>query len=286
MYIICESGSTKADWVLVENNNVLHTDTIGINPLFHDSDTIMKIIESSQLLNENKNAIKHVYFYGASCSNTERINKVSSVLKTIFTNSEHIDVKHDMDGAVYAVADPGKWSIVNILGTGSNSCLYDGQNIIDQRGGNGYIISDEAGGAYFGKLLCGDFLRNDLPTTMMHYFKDELKLNKDTLIQQIYKEPNANVYLASFASCLSLFKDELYVENLIRFGFNDFLLKHVCKFKSYKDIPTHFIGSIAYIFSSLLKDQCDIHHVILGNVIRKPIDGLLRYHNQKYNTTP
>jgi N-acetylglucosamine kinase-like BadF-type ATPase len=278
MIIICESGSTKADWILINKESKYQTDTIGINPLFHNENQIMDIIKSNELLISKSGEISKIFFYGTSCSNEDKVNRVSNALKSVFTNAQIVEVKHDLDGAAFAVSKTVEISIVNIIGTGSNSCLFDGKKIIDQIGGNGYILSDEASGAYFGKRLCGDYLIKMMPTEIIHYFEDELKVDRDIIINKVYREPNANVYLASYAHILSKFSDTEYIQQLIYSGFDEFMKKHVCRFDNFEKYPVHFIGSIAFYCKDILNKVCIDNHAQLGNIIQKPIEGLVNYH--------
>lgn len=280
MLVICESGSTKADWVLIENENKTYTETIGINPLFHDLDKIKSILDANQLLIEKAAKVSKIFFYGTSCSSAERIGRVTTSLKAFFTNAKIVEVRHDLDGAAYSVAKNNETSIVNIIGTGSNSCLFDGTNIIDQIGGNGFILSDEASGAYFGKRICGDYLIKIMPVEMRNYMEQEMNITRDEIMNKVYREPNANVYLASYSKLLSQFSENEYVIQLIHSGFDEFFKKHVCRFKNYEQYPVHFIGSIAHYFKPILAQVCKENQAILGNIIQKPIEGLIEYHQK------
>ena len=278
MLVICESGSTKADWVLIENNNKIYTETIGINPLFHDLTKIKSILESNTILVENASHVTKIFFYGTSCSSAERIGRVTQSLQAFFKNAQLVDVRHDLDGAAYSVAKSSETSIVNIIGTGSNSCLFNGTNIIDQIGGNGFILSDEASGAYFGKRICGDYLIKMMPLEMRTFMEQEMNVSRDEIMNKVYREPNANVYLASYSKLLSQFSENEYVIKLIHSGFDEFFKKHVSRFSQYEQYPVHFIGSIAYYFKPILAQVCVENKAILGNIIQKPIEGLITYH--------
>ena len=278
MMIICESGSTKADWAIVKNvGEITYTESIGINPLFHDVDFIVAELSKNALLSAQKDAPMEIHYYGTSCSAEVRNQIIRNGLGAFFKHAT-IEVSHDLDGAVYAVAKKGTPAIVNILGTGSNSCFYDGTAITQQIGGNGFIISDEASGAYFGKVLIGDYLNHLLPKNIEQYMTDELGLTRDELLDNIYKKPNANVYLSQFTKVYSLFKNEAYVQETLMDGFVLFIDKHISRFPYYEQVPTHFIGSIAFHFKEILKAACESQLVNFGNVIQRPLDGLLQYH--------
>ena len=281
MMIICESGSTKADWAIVQDDNqIIYTETVGINPLFHDGAFIYSELAKNASLATIKDAPVSIFYYGTSCSSPARNKIVQDGLASFFTKAHSIEVQHDLDGAVFAVATRGVPSMVSILGTGSNACFYDGQVITQQIGGNGFIISDEASGAYFGKVLIGDFLNELVPANMHRYMKEEMHLTRDILIDSIYRKPNANVYLAQFTKVLTLFKKETYVQTILRAGFQLFVRKHICRFPNYQQYPAHFIGSIAYHFQDILSQVCNEERVVVGNIIQKPMDGLVKFHIQ------
>lgn len=282
MMIICESGSTKADWAIVQDDNhTIYTETVGINPLFHDGIFIYNELAKNAALAAIKDAPVSIFYYGTSCSSPSRNKIVQDGLANFFTKARAIEVQHDLEGAVFAVATQGEPSMVSILGTGSNACLYDGQQIAQQIGGNGFIISDEASGAYFGKVLIGDFLNELVPANMLRHMKEEMQLTRDTLIDAIYRKPNANVYLAQFTKVLTLFKEETYVQTILREGFQLFVRKHLCRFPGHAQYPAHFIGSIAYHFQDMLREVCAEQAIIVGNIIQKPMDGLVKFHKPK-----
>ncbi|MBR9860009.1 hypothetical protein GYB22_04545 [bacterium] len=275
MILIADSGSTKCDWVLIDQDQSrIDTKSAGINPYFQDQKAIRKIIESDETLYINRGKITKVYFYGAGCSSDTLKARVASSLKTVFYNLTEIIVDHDMAGAAFALAD-GKPGICCILGTGSNSILYDGQNLVEQIPSSGFILGDEGSGAYFGKLLASKWLYKSLPDELQENFGNTFSLTKDAILNFVYREANPNRYLAQFAQFLSQQRDHPYIQQLIKRGFSEFLAIHVWCYKNFRNYPVHFTGSIAFHFQDELREVSRIHGIKIGNTIKTPIEGMV-----------
>ncbi len=275
MLLIADSGSTKCDWVFVVDETEQAFFTMGFNPFFHDSNKIESEISKNQGLTAVANQVKKLYYYGASVSSTDRAQIVINALKNVFKNAE-IQVDHDMIGSVYATCGtaPG---IACILGTGSNSCYFDGKNISEKVPALGYILGDEGSGSWLGKRLLRDFLYHDLPADLENDLK-ATGLEKEIVFENIYKKPNVNVYLASFARFLGPRQNIPYVKQIIKEGFEAFVKVHVCKFDDYKNVPVHFVGSVAYFSKDILAEVCQEYGLKLGVVTNEPIRGLVQYH--------
>lgn len=279
MLLIAESGSTKTNW-LTETNE-LH-ETIGFNPLFFTSQNIVDELDRHEGLVRISTAVQTVYFYGASCSSDERKQVVYNALRTFFTSATQIVVDHDMTAAAYATCgnQPG---IACILGTGSNSCLFDGKKIVEDGPtlGLGYILGDEGSGAYFGKKLLARFLYKELPPATQHILQHEYRLEKNAIYEAVYKKPHANVYLAGFAKVMSDSPDKEYMTKLAEEGFTEFFEHNVCCYKSYQNFPVHFVGSIAFHFLPALQKVAAKFGASLGIVDKNPVHRLLQYHLQR-----
>ena len=228
-----------------------------------------------------RNRVEFIYYYGTGCSSSDRKLMVKEVLESVFTNAR-IKVEHDLDGAVYATAGSGL-SSVNILGTGSNSCLCDGYKIIDQRGGQGYILGDEAGGAWFGIRIVTDWLDGIMEGALKQHLDVQAGFDRNHILQHVYKQPNANVFLSSFAPLLITFKEDSYVQNLMRYGFEYFITRYLLKYPDHTNYPAHFIGSLAYYHRDILESSLSLYGIKSGNILRKPMDGLIQYHLQQLN---
>jgi N-acetylglucosamine kinase-like BadF-type ATPase len=277
MKLIADSGSTKCDWQVVKDKtSFLFTHTNGINPFFHDESTIETFIRENNELTEVADQITHIFFYCAGGSNTDLNVRVENGLKSVFTNAE-IVVDHDLVGAAQSTWD-GHPGITCILGTGSNTVYFDGEKMREEVPALAYILGDEGSGSYFGKKLLADYLYNNLPKELDNVLRYELKLTKNEILENVYMKPYANVYLAGFMKLIHQFLHLDYISDMIAEGMNRFLRTHVMCFKEYKEVPVHFIGSVAYFFSDQLQKEAEKLGINIGTISKKPIDGLVDYH--------
>lgn len=278
MILIADSGSTKCDWILMDSSGKRYGSfsSMGFNPYFHNEDLIEKELKAHPSIASQANEVKVVFFYGAGCS-TDKLNSIIvRGLTRVFVNAK-IHVDHDLVGAAYSTYD-GNPAISCILGTGSNSCFFDGEKIYEEVPSLAYILGDEGSGSYFGKRLLREFYYKKLPLEIHQAFAKEFTLTKDEFISRIYNQPNANVYLASFMKFIGKFSDHAHVQQWMREGMTEFLDIHVQCFENYRDVPTHFVGSVAFYFQNILRETCEKMDINMGRVIQKPIDGLVDYH--------
>ena len=277
MILIAESGSTKTDWVLIDESNKKHYfKTIGFNPFFHATDFIISTISLNKNLTSFSKSITKLYFYGAGCSSEKMNNVVLSALKSLFPNASST-VDHDLKACALATYE-GVPSISCILGTGSNSCFFDGKTIREEVPAIAYVLGDEGSGAFYGKQLLKDYLYNRLPIEIKNDLETKLEISKQKIFDNVYMKPHANVYLASFMKFISTFKDHPYVITMVKEGMDEFVKTHVCCYPESKNVKTHFIGSISKIYEKELKYAADKNGIILGNIIRKPVENLVDYH--------
>lgn len=280
MILIADSGSTKCDWIFTDGESQrLSFHTMGFNPFFHNTELIENEIRKNTELTAVSPLVDHVFFYGAGASSASRNIIIEKALKAVFTKA-NVVVDHDLTGAVYATCgdEPG---ISCILGTGSNSCYYDGSVIHEIVPALGYILGDEAGGTYYGKDLLRMFLYNELPEKIHSGLIEQFNLTKEGIFEAIYNKPNPNVYLASFMRFLSDNRDEKWIRDFIYNGFSKFINIHIWKYENHKEVPIHFVGSVAYHFSDLLKEACKIHRINVGVITREPVINLVEYHLRK-----
>ena len=280
MILVADSGSTKCDWIFTDGaNNTQNFHTMGFNPFFHNTELIESEIRKNEPLTAIAPMVKHVYFYGAGASHASRNEIVAEALRRIYTQAEVV-VDHDLTGAVLATCgdDPG---ISCILGTGSNSCYFDGTKIHEEVPALGYVLGDEAGGTFYGKELLRMFLYNELPEKIQSSLKERFNLTKEGIFEAVYNKPNPNVYLASFMRFLSDNRDDKWVRDFIYNGFSKFINIHIWKYEMHKDVPVHFVGSVAFHFSDLLKEACKIHRLNIGVITREPVINLVQYHLRK-----
>jgi N-acetylglucosamine kinase-like BadF-type ATPase len=277
MILIAESGSTKTDWVLVnDENQVTMYKTMGFNPFFHSSEFIAnEILNNKDFYEASKNAVR-LYFYGAGCSSDEMNIIVKSGLSKIYPNSK-VTVDHDLLACALSTYK-GEPAISCILGTGSNSCYFDGENLREEVPAIAYVLGDEGSGSFYGKKLLKDYLYNQLPDSIHKDFESQFGNAKADIFENVYMKPHANVYLASFMKFINRHYHHEYVTDMIQYGMNEFIKIHVCCYPEYKLVKTHFIGSISKIFEKELKAAAENHRVLLGDIIQKPVDNLVNYH--------
>lgn len=277
MIVIADGGSTKADWRIVDNNlNQLSFSTIGFNPFFFTSSEIEEELQRGLAKEFPVKEVSKVYFYGAGCSDAFRCSIIEEGLQPIFPNAK-IVVEHDLMAAARATCN-GQPGIACILGTGSNSCVYDGKHIIDHITNLGHLLGDEGSGSYLGKMLIKGYFYREFPNDIKIKFEEKYTLGKRDIINRIYDYNSANVFLASFAEFLSENKDHIYIQQLVNKAFSEFIDRHVRKYKNHNNLPIHFVGSIAYHFKEILNLVLQERNLELGKVIKKPIDNLVEYH--------
>lgn len=280
MIAIIDSGSTKADWKFIRQNEYpVSLSTMGFNPYYHDKTIILPKL--GEAFDEKIDAaeVSKIYFYGAGCSDPVRNATMEQALGAYFHNAK-VKVEHDILAAAKATCGdhPG---ISCILGTGSNSCLYDGEKIIDNVPNLAYILGDEGSGGHLGKLLIQGYFYREFPEDIRFEFEEEYGNDHQVFLDHIYTKPGANVYLASFSRFLSNRKDHMYIQNLVRKAFSLFIERHVRKYKNHNHLPIHFIGSVAYHFADILKMVLEERNLQMGIVIKKPIDNLVKYHLER-----
>ncbi len=279
MILVADSGSTKTDWKLIDNNSIIETvHTEGINPFHQRKEDIENIITTSALTTMVEN-VQEVYFYGAGCNYPENIRTMQNAIRSVFRDAR-IAVEHDLLAASRALCgrSPG---IACILGTGSNSCFFDGKDILQNNPSLGYILGDEGGGVYIGKRFMRDFLYGELPKSIEDKFNIEFKVNIDTVLDNIYNKYLPNRYIASFMPFIQKNVDHPYIHGLIYESFYDFIDMHITKYKQAGEHKVHFVGSISYNFKEILQRVVTDSGLILGTVIEQPIHGLVLYHQNK-----
>lgn len=280
MILIADSGSTKTDWYfcIQEQGVIEKRETVGFNPIVQSEGFIRSHIEQEFLADLLAEQSHHIFYFGAGCSSPERQKVIYDILKTVFPNAE-IQVNHDMMGAIYATCGD-EAGFVGILGTGSNAVFYDGKSIVEPKGslGIGYILGDEGSGASIGKILLRDFLYQAMPEEILQHFRENLKLTKDVVLDKVYKQPNANTFLASMVKEVAIFRETDYVQDVLRQVFIDFFLYNIQIYPQHKTHPVHFVGSIAAHFEKELKSVAESMNLQIGKIVQKPIDDMVAYY--------
>ncbi|MFO7745841.1 MAG: N-acetylglucosamine kinase [Psychroflexus sp.] len=280
MIIIADGGSTKCDWILLNDNGEveLKTRTKGLNPAVFKPETLKSRIEENEDLKKIISKVTRVDFFGAGCGTPTPVKNLELILKDFFKDAE-INVEEDMvAAALAATTEPG---IVCILGTGSNSCFFDGKKVHMEIESLGYVLMDEASGNYFGKRLIRDYYYKFMGDDMSREFSKRYDLDADTIKRNVYKEDNPNTYLASFAEFIFTSEERNgYFYKLIYEGIEKFIERRVMCFKQAQNVPIHFIGSIAFFSEDIIRDVAKRYHLDIGNIIRRPIDGLIEHYKK------
>ena len=284
MVLIIDSGSTKSDWIAVDNNGNKLLEKIrtkGLNPAILSEKKLSKIIKGSEDLSNNSERVTHVFFYGAGCGTEKARALLQGVLEDIFVNA-HIEVNEDTLAAVYSTINhPKEAAVVCILGTGSNCSYYDGEVLHQRVKSLGYTLMDDASGNYYGKQLIRDYYYNHMPENVKIAFGSKFNMDADYIKYNLYKQPSPNAYLANFAEFMFLHKDSEYTINLIKDGIRLFARNMIMQFKEeLKTVPVHFAGSIAYFAQKEIEEVAEEMGFKVGNFIRRPIDGLIPFHTK------
>jgi len=281
MKLAVDSGSTKTDWGFFDTpDNLKVYKTQGINPMHQHADDI-KVIISRELLDNNPAInpaqVTELFYYGAGCASQSICSQMEDILKGFFPNAA-IQVDSDMLGAARALCGHSE-GVACILGTGSNSCLYNGSTIKDQVPSLGYILGDEGSAAALGRRLIGDCLKRQLPESISKEFMEKYSLTKDIIIENVYRKPMANRYIAGFATFLIDKRGNPGVHKLLVQCFSEFFTRNVMSYHK-PWMPVHFIGSLANSFSDELKEAADSLGMTIGKIEASPMNGLVEYHSQ------
>ena len=284
MILIVDSGSTKADWISVDTNGKQLFEKIrtkGLNPAILKEKKLKKTIRKSDVLMTHRHDVSHVFFYGAGCGTENPRLLLKGILEDIFNNAE-VEVHEDTMAAVRATLNhDNEAAVVCILGTGSNCSYFDGALLHQSVQSLGYIIMDDASGNYYGKQLIRDYYFNHMPESIKVAFADKYNLDADYIKYNLYKQPNPNAYLASFAEFMFLNNDSEYIQNLIKEGVKRFAKNMILQFKAeIEQVPVHFAGSIAFFAQNEIKAVAKELNFEVGNIVRRPIEGLVTYHTK------
>jgi N-acetylglucosamine kinase-like BadF-type ATPase len=277
--LIADSGSTKTDWILTTSeNSILEVETLGINPVRDSRDAIFGIIKNhlaSQLPEEYK--VDQIFFYGAGCIDPYKKN-VAEVLISIFGSDTRIAVESDLLGAARALCG-NQAGIACILGTGSNSCLYDGKEIIANTSPLGYILGDEGSGAFLGKTLVGNILKKIFSQKLQDSFFKKYDLTPSIIINKVYREPMPNRFLASLVPFLAEHREEPEIHDMLIGAFRLFFVRNV-KAYGHPEMEINCVGSIAFYFNNELRDAAAKEGLKMGKILQKPAQDLAFFHRK------
>ncbi len=284
MKLIADSGSTKTDWCLVSNDglkrHVIHT--VGFNPYFIDTQGIINALTDSLLPELNPALVEEIYYYGAGCSTNEHKNTVKKALESCFVYTKTISVDHDLLAAAHALLG-NKPGFAAILGTGTNTCIYNGKDIVHNIDSLGYLLGDEGSGSNLGRRLLREFMRHQLPNNLQDAFAKYFNItNNEQVFKTLYEHEFKNRYLASFCRFASDNKSNPYIRNLVKEGFEDFFKNLVSRYPNYASYTLNCVGSIAYIYKDILEQVAAEWHMQLGEIIQSPLNNLVDFHMQQH----
>lgn len=279
MKLIIDSGSTKARWVFLKDGNSIHDiETEGFNPYYATEKQIRNIIVSQLPKDLFNYTINEIHFYGTGCSSDKNCNIIQSILKHYF-RAGYISVNHDLFAAAVSLLGRER-GIACILGTGSNSCLWDGAKIVDNVPSLGYLLGDEGSATYLGKMLLRKILRNELDKKLTENFHDSIKMNIHEIQERIYNYDDGNRWLAGLSPFISENIINPEMEKIVIKNFEDFINNQLSKYTGFQNEKISFVGSISWFFKPQLLKVMESHHLKVGYISRSPMEGLIQYHKE------
>ena len=280
MILIADCGSTKIDWCILKGDKLVKQFfTTGVNALLMPEDKIRATFETELKPQVEGSEIFEVYYYGAGCLSEEICSNVSRSIASVIPSATTISVNSDLLAAARALCgrNPG---IACILGTGSNSCYYDGEKICDNVSPLGYILGDEGSGPVLGKLLVGDVLKKQLPAELCEKFLKQFNLDRMKIIENVYKKPAPNRFLASLSPFLIQNIEEPAIHRLVLNAFKSFFVRNIENYANFKEVPVSFVGSVGFYYREVLDEAAKALDITIGTVIKSPMEGLLKYHSK------
>lgn len=280
MILIADGGSTKSSWCqLDEAGNRVHFNTEGYNPDFIDTAGVVASLEKNLPETLNRESVTEVFYYGAGVSSAKKAEVLAQAMRQVFPQAK-VTVDHDLLASARALLG-NKPGFAAILGTGTNSCLYDGTRITHNVDSLGYFLGDEGSGSFIGKRLLRDYLRGLLPDGLQEIFQEEFKLTREDILDRLYNQPLPNRFLASFAKFTYDHNNISYCREIVRQGFETFFENIVQHYPNYQDYTFNCIGSVGYNFRDALVQVAKAHNMEVGKIIRSPIDDLVSFHEGK-----
>lgn len=273
--LIAESGSTKTDWCLLQNGKKKKLQTQGINPFFLQENEIISIFEHELKL-AKKVTPDEIHFYGAGINSSDKQMVIEKCLKSYF-KTKKIFCHSDILAAARSTCNHSK-GITTILGTGSNTCYFDGKKIAFKTQALGYILGDEGGGTHLGKKVLQYYLHEIFEKDLIKAFDDHFQISKDEILDNLYRKPFANRFLAKFAHFIFINRGHYMIENIAEDCINDLFINHLLRYPQFHKVPIHFTGSVSFYLKDILSNACEQYDCQLGNIQQKPIDGLIKFH--------
>lgn len=276
--LIVESGSTKSDWCLIENDlKILSFQLDGVNPYVHSLEKITNVFNGAYAKLNSFDLINKIQFYGAGCSSNEMKIKIKEACRNSNFDTVKIEVSHDLLASARALLG-NKEGIACILGTGSNSCVYDGRDIVDELPAFGYLIADEGGGFDLGKRLINTIFKREAPAKLIDLFESKYHLTPDIIKHKIYFEEGPNKFVASFSIFLKENIENEFCRNLVYSSFQSFIHTNLKKYERHEILPISFVGSVAWNFKDILLDVIKNEGLTAGKILKSPLEGLIDFH--------
>lgn len=283
MILIADSGGSKTDWRLIQNDGTIgQASAPGFNPYYQPIDDLKRNVQEILLPKiKDNDSVDKIFFYGAGVSSVKNQLTIKSAFLEFFPEA-HIEIGWDLLAAARALCghEPG---IACIMGTGSNSCLYDGKKIVDNVANLGWILADEGSGANIGRAFLVDYLRGKMPQKIANAFKDRFPLTREEFLEKIYQQERPSAFLASFTKFIFQHLDDQYCYKLIYNSFSEFYENNVMQYENYQNLKVHFTGSISFYFSDILRQVANDKGITVKNILEGPIAGLTLYHQQEIN---
>jgi len=278
MIIVADSGSTKTDWALITENGAEYIKSMGLNPYFLTKEELAREIYSA-LKNVDMDEVEGIYFFGAGTSAAENKEKIKSVFVEFFPRLNEIVIDTDLYGAAKALFKEEK-GIACILGTGSNSCYYDGEKVADNVNSLGYLLGDNGSGAVLGLKLMQLYLRNKLSPELSKKFRDEYNLDYRYILDNVYKKSTPNKFFAKFSPFIIKNISEPALNNMVKEDIREFVEYFILSYKNYKELPIRIIGSIGYYYKDIIDDVFAEYDLKIDRITRTPIEALVDYYSQ------
>ncbi len=277
--LIADSGATKAEWCLLKGKKKKIYFTTGISPYLLTTEQIAKMLSKELKPKLKREKLDEIHYYGTGCSNPQNVKNIQKAFKEVFPGVKKINVTHDLMGAARALCGKSK-GIACILGTGSNSCYFDGRRIVKNSPGLGYVLGDEGSGAYLGRKVIQHYLYKTFDEELAARFDAKYKTSHIEILDHVYKKPLPNRYMASYALFLTENRGHYMIENIIEDSLNDFFFNHLYKYRESWLYPIHFTGGVAWAFKDVLKNLCNSYELRLGKILKNPMQGLIEYHSK------
>lgn len=277
MKLIADAGSTKIEWILTnDGTEIKRCTTAGYNPYYYEKDLLRRAIKDNLMDSIGQVEVQEVYYYGSGCSTEGNNEKVRSVIVEFFPKAT-IEVGHDLLGAARGLCgrNPG---IACIMGTGSNSCYYDGVDVVANVESVGWLFGDKASGAHIGKSFIGAFLTKECPKALRDIFTETTSLDFDKVLSKIYSEGNPHKFFAQASYFVGDHIEHPFMEQIVRASFREFFLENVCKYEKHREVPVNCAGSVALVFENLMRSEAEKLGLTIGSIIKAPTDNLVKFH--------